>query len=157
MPTTRKQQGFTLIEVVLVLAIGGLVFLLAFLAFQQVSINRRDTQRRSDAARFVAELQNYYSNTGQYPTDSLNTGTVCSDTPPANTFNAFVLAHLCPGNGFKAPKATSYGPNYVINAPSTTPTLDRVRYKTGEDCAGDAGSFKLEIVMEKSIICRDSK
>lgn len=48
---TVNKKGFTLIEVVLVLAIGGLIFLLAFLAFQQVSRNRRDTQRRSDAAR----------------------------------------------------------------------------------------------------------
>jgi prepilin-type N-terminal cleavage/methylation domain-containing protein len=49
-----NKKGFTLIEVVLVLAIGGLIFLLAFLAFQQVSRNRRDTQRRSDVARMSA-------------------------------------------------------------------------------------------------------
>ncbi|MBP9738093.1 prepilin-type N-terminal cleavage/methylation domain-containing protein, partial [Candidatus Saccharibacteria bacterium] len=41
----NNKKGFTLIEVVLVLAIGGLIFLLAFIAFQQVSANRRDTQR----------------------------------------------------------------------------------------------------------------
>ena len=62
MKNIRKQQlnrgGFTLIEVVLVLAIGGLIFLLAFIAFQQVSANRRDTQRRNDAGRVLAELQN---------------------------------------------------------------------------------------------------
>lgn len=51
MQKQHNQKGFTLIEVVLVLAIGGLIFLLAFLAFQQVSRNRRDTQRRSDVAR----------------------------------------------------------------------------------------------------------
>lgn len=51
---TVNKKGFTLIEVVLVLAIGGLIFLLAFLAFQQVSRNRRDTQRRSDVARMAA-------------------------------------------------------------------------------------------------------
>ena len=49
-----NQKGFTLIEVILVLAIGGLIFLLAFLAFQQVQRNRRDTQRRSDVARAAA-------------------------------------------------------------------------------------------------------
>ena len=62
MKQNRQKQlsrgGFTLIEVVLVLAIGGLIFLLAFIAFQQVSTNRRDTQRRNDAGRVIAELQN---------------------------------------------------------------------------------------------------
>ena len=50
-----RNHGFTLIEVVLVLAIGSLIFLLAFLAFRQVSANRRDTQRRSDVAKMMAQ------------------------------------------------------------------------------------------------------
>jgi prepilin-type N-terminal cleavage/methylation domain-containing protein len=56
-----NKKGFTLIEVVLVLAIGGLIFLLAFLAFRNASVNRRDTQRRSDAGRFISEGANYSS------------------------------------------------------------------------------------------------
>jgi len=55
----KNTHGFTLIEVVLVLAIGGLIFLLAFLAYGQVSLNRRDTQRRNDLRSFVAELNNF--------------------------------------------------------------------------------------------------
>ena len=58
----RTSNGFTLIEVVLVLAIGGLIFLLAFLAFQQVSANRRDTQRRSDARRMIAMIEEFSTN-----------------------------------------------------------------------------------------------
>src|SRR5690606_6033521 len=57
-----NKKGFTLIEVVLVLAIGGLIFLLAFLAFQQVSRNRRDTQRRSDVARMAATYNDVKAN-----------------------------------------------------------------------------------------------
>ena len=59
-----NKAGFTLIEVVLVLAIGGLIFLLAFLAFGQATKNRRDTQRRSDAARVIVELENYKGDGG---------------------------------------------------------------------------------------------
>ena len=61
---TVNKKGFTLIEVVLVLAIGGLIFLLAFLAFQQVQRNRRDTQRRSDAGRMAALFNDLKADAG---------------------------------------------------------------------------------------------
>ncbi|MCA9313656.1 hypothetical protein KDA08_05100, partial [Candidatus Saccharibacteria bacterium] len=40
------------------------IFLLAFIAFQQVSTNRRDTARRADAGRFIAEVANYSGDAG---------------------------------------------------------------------------------------------
>lgn len=58
----KPQTGFTLIEVVLVLAIGGLIFLLAFLAFEQVGRNRRDSQRRQDARRILALAEEWATN-----------------------------------------------------------------------------------------------
>ena len=65
----NKKDGFTIIEVVLVLAIAGLIFLIVFLAVPQLQRSRRDTQRRSDAARVLTELNNYASaNNGNYPT-----------------------------------------------------------------------------------------
>lgn len=67
--TLKKQKGFTIIEVVLVLAIAGLIFLIVFLALPQLQRSRRDTQRRSDAGRVLSELENYASNNnGVYPT-----------------------------------------------------------------------------------------
>lgn len=62
--TTKRQAGFTLIEVVLVLAIGSLIFLLAFIAFSQVQRNRRDSGRRAFLTYFVAELINYQQTHG---------------------------------------------------------------------------------------------
>lgn len=65
----NKQKGFTIIEVVLVLAIAGLIFLIVFLAVPALQRGRRDTQRRSDAARFSAQMESYASNrNGNYPT-----------------------------------------------------------------------------------------
>lgn len=67
----RKQtneKGFTIIEVVLVLAIAGLIFLIVFLALPQLQRSRRDTQRRNDVGRVLAELENYAGNNdGDYP------------------------------------------------------------------------------------------
>jgi len=67
---TTKKSGFTIIEVVLVLAIAALIFLIVFLAVPALQRNQRDTQRRSDASRALSQLQQYASNhNGQYPTD----------------------------------------------------------------------------------------
>lgn len=68
MVTNKKQRGFTLIEVILVLAVGSLIFAMAFIAYGQASKNRRDSQRRSDLGKIAQELENYASdNNGKYP------------------------------------------------------------------------------------------
>ena len=44
----KTKKGFTIIEVVLVLAIAGLIFLMVFVALPQLQSSQRDTQRRQD-------------------------------------------------------------------------------------------------------------
>lgn len=67
--TTRK-QGFTIIEVVLVLAIAGLIFLMVFIALPALQRNQRDTQRKNDMGRLSSAIVNYTnSNRGSLPTD----------------------------------------------------------------------------------------
>lgn len=71
--TTNKQQakGFTIIEVVLVLAIAALIFLLVFLALPALQRSRRDTQRRQDLSRVLSQVQTYQANNnGGVPTES---------------------------------------------------------------------------------------
>jgi prepilin-type N-terminal cleavage/methylation domain-containing protein len=62
-----NEKGFTIIEVVLVLAIAGLIFLVVFLALPQLQRSRRDTQRKSDLTKVMALLDTFYGNTGQLP------------------------------------------------------------------------------------------
>ena len=50
------KQGFTLIEVVLVLAIGGLIILMALVVFPNAMANLNDTQRREDYAQLIIRL-----------------------------------------------------------------------------------------------------
>lgn len=70
---TKKEKGFTIIEVVLVLAIAGLIFLVVFLALPALQRSQRDNQRRSDVGRAVAAVQSYQGNTnGKLPVDSSN-------------------------------------------------------------------------------------
>lgn len=58
----NKQKGFTIIEVVLVLAIAGLIFLMVFIALPALQRNQRDTQRKNDISRAQTALNNYQSN-----------------------------------------------------------------------------------------------
>lgn len=53
------KKGFTIIEVVLVLAIAGLIFLMVFLALPALQRSQRDTERKQDVAMVVTALHNW--------------------------------------------------------------------------------------------------
>lgn len=73
---TNSKKGFTIIEVVLVLAIAGLIFLMVFIALPSMQRGQRDTQRRNDMSRFISQLSSYQANnSGRLPhTNSKNDG-----------------------------------------------------------------------------------
>ena len=60
----KSKKGFTIIEVVLVLAIAGLIFLMVFIGLPALQRSQRDTQRRDDMARFMSQLSQYQANNG---------------------------------------------------------------------------------------------
>ena len=67
--SSSQKPAFTIIEVVLVLAIAGLIFLMVFIALPALQRNQRDTQRKNDIGRFLTALQSYQSNNrGSIPT-----------------------------------------------------------------------------------------
>ncbi len=69
-------KGFTIIEVVLVLAIAGLIFLMVFIAWPALQRGQRDTQRREDVSRFISQLNSYATNNrGKVPSSSEAMGT----------------------------------------------------------------------------------
>ena len=68
---TNRKAGFTIIEVVLVLAIAGLIFLMVFIAVPALQASQRDAQRRSDVGVIVGAVKNYMkNNNGKAPPDS---------------------------------------------------------------------------------------
>jgi prepilin-type N-terminal cleavage/methylation domain-containing protein len=58
----RKDSGFTIVEVMIVLAIAGLIILIVFLAVPALQRNSRNTQRSSDAARTVGAVNECMAN-----------------------------------------------------------------------------------------------
>ncbi len=64
-----KQKGFTIIEVVLVLAIAALIFLMVFIALPALQRNQRDQARRTVMGKVASAVTTYQSNRrGQQPT-----------------------------------------------------------------------------------------
>ena len=75
----RTASGFTIIEVVLVLAIAGLIFLMVFVALPALQRSQRDTARRNDMSRVDTSLI-------QYQTNNQDTGN--GDLPAASSWTA---------------------------------------------------------------------
>ena len=68
MNTKKTTTGFTIIEVVLVLAIAGLIFLMVFVALPALQKGQRDTARKNDVSIVSTAVSNYVSaNRGSYP------------------------------------------------------------------------------------------
>ncbi len=67
----KSKKGFTIIEVVLVLAIAGLIFLMVFIALPALQRSQRDTARRNDYATLAANITGYITNNnGKLPSNS---------------------------------------------------------------------------------------
>ncbi|HET7320069.1 MAG TPA: type II secretion system protein [Candidatus Saccharimonadales bacterium] len=60
----KQDKGFTIIEVMIVLAIAGLILLIVFLAVPALQRNSRNTQRKSDIGALLAAWQEYVNNNG---------------------------------------------------------------------------------------------
>jgi prepilin-type N-terminal cleavage/methylation domain-containing protein len=73
----KQQSGFTIIEVLIVLAIAGLIMLIVFLAVPALQRNSRNTQARSNASNVLGGVGEYVAaNNGQLPT---GVGTIGAD------------------------------------------------------------------------------
>ena len=124
----QTKKGFTIIEVVLVLAIAGLIFLMVFLALPALQRSQRDTQRKNDLSRVQSAINSYQSNNrGAIPT-----------VEQAN--NALMTGYLKANNDqFKDPNGKEY--KFIATDPNGnyegTGTSNDVQYAIGSVCNGE--------------------
>lgn len=139
--THKKEKGFTIIEVVLVLAIAALIFLMVFIALPGLQRSQRDTQRKNDLSRAITAVTSYTSNNrGALP-----------------TFNAaFIGNYLSVGGdtfidpsgaNTAVPAATTY--TFTLSGTGTQPVLagvfdsatkqNVIYYTTGAICGNGGG------------------
>lgn len=68
---SSRDKGFTLIEIVIVLAIAALIILVVLQAVGAAQKSNRDSTRKQEAARIVSLLEQYASNNGgTYPSSA---------------------------------------------------------------------------------------
>lgn len=125
-------KGFTIIEVVLVLAIAGLIFLVVFLALPALQRGQRDTQRKNDAGRLISQITAYQTNNqGALPTDW---------TSGATFFTGYLKSG---GQKFQDPSTgTDYEITVANGVPGSAPTIDPgdIRVYTNTKCDSSAAT-----------------
>ena len=127
MNTKIKNKGFTIIEVVLVLAIAGLIFMMVFVALPALQRSQRDTQRKNDLSRLNTAVASYQSNNrGALPTS-------------VTGWNSLVTSYVrVSGDTFVDPAGT----NYIVRTTGTLPTTfdannPVILVTTGAVCNGE--------------------
>ena len=142
MSIQQKQRGFTIIEVVLVLAIAALIFLMVFIALPALQRNQRDTARKTVLGKVSSAVTTYQSNKrGAQPTKGVDlqgyvdgrTGTT-SDKGAAGSFTASANDTVVDNDYIVTVKAYASG-DTVGNADTNV-----VQVVTGATCnsTGDA-------------------
>ena len=141
----QKEKGFTIIEVVLVLAIAALIFLMVFIALPALQRSQRDTQRKNDLSRMMTQLTSYSSNNrGSIPADLITQ----TGTPPlsfvqrylAGTSTTDPSSHVTTvkaGADYQDPQAGSYTFIAEGAAPPSTPVIGNIYYDTSAICSTD--------------------
>ncbi len=130
----KRQSGFTIIELLIVIAIIGILATLVLTNFQGAQAKGRDTVRKSDTNSVYQKLEEYYNENGGYPNGALSVtvlpgidegaltdedgaaiaytdGFVASTTPPTsnpdNTDEYYYQAFGCTTAGAQSPVAAT--------------------------------------------------
>lgn len=90
------KYGFTIIEVVLVLAIAGLIFAMTFIALPNLWASQRDAQRRNDMTTFMSTLKSYQSNNSRGALPGARKSGAGNGSDNEEIENGKVVA-ICPG------------------------------------------------------------
>lgn len=72
----KKQQGFTIVELLIVIVVIGILAALVITTFTGVQGRARDTERETDIKAIHGQLEAYYADHGGYPSlTDINSGT----------------------------------------------------------------------------------
>ena len=65
---TKKQQGFTIVELLIVIVVIGILAALVITTFTGIQQKARNTERETDIKAMHGQVEAYYAQNGKYPT-----------------------------------------------------------------------------------------
>ncbi len=80
MSLKQKQQGFTIVELLIVIVVIGILAALVITTFTGIQQRARNTERQTDIKAIHSQVEAYYAQNGRYPTlANLNSATFRND------------------------------------------------------------------------------
>jgi prepilin-type N-terminal cleavage/methylation domain-containing protein len=124
---SKREQGFTIIEVMIVLAIAAVILLIVLLAVPALQRNSRNTQRNNDAAQMAAAVNTCIANQNGDVTKCKSIGTSNVDIAVDASGNPTKFGQLTNPPSYATPpvgdiNTVSWGFKYncVGNTPTAT-------------------------------------
>lgn len=157
------KKGFTIIEVSLVLAIAGLIFLMIFIALPALRRTQRDSARREDMMSFLKELKNFQTNNrGALPTGgddavvNYTWGTSAVSNAAESSWAGFFRDYL--GDKFVDPDGVHYNLTVTKCGVSSVDTdCSTVNKNSFFRDLGTAGFRDYKIIVVKQATCLGEK
>jgi len=95
----KKRNGFTLVELLIVMAILAVLTMMAIGIFNPIVLTNKakDARKKKDLSRMKVAFEEYYNDKGCYPTESFIEGIDCE----GNGFSPWLSSWPCDPNGNK--------------------------------------------------------
>lgn len=127
----RRNGGFTIIEVMIVLAIAGLIMLIVFLAVPALERSSRNTQRKNDVSNTLSSINTYTDNNG---------GVIPTAATLSAALNDVNLGYYTASDVFAGAAPVPTSASDTGTGDPTTLTTNDVLYWPGYSCASGVGS-----------------
>jgi prepilin-type N-terminal cleavage/methylation domain-containing protein len=137
-----NNKGFTIIEVMIVLAIAGLIILIVLLAIPALQRNGRNTALKNDASAISAGVSEFSSNNdGASPT-------AAGSSYAANSGN--VILNTATGTQVTARVQSSTAVTFQTGAGAVTVTPGAIVVAFGARCGTNAGAVHTPVAQPRS-------
>ena len=133
---SSKKQGFTIIEITLILLIASIIFLMVFIALPSFQRTMYDTERRNDIDRLSASLVEYIVNNNKLPDNGSNISSFPIKTttdPITSELQQFTISYLL-----------DEGRETFEDNSGTYYYLDMIECIGGDECTNNDKSFNYE-------------